>query len=67
MIANVMQLITTPVKASLKYSEQSINNVIILKQAASCVQPVFEALGPARSGLLVAIREVSPPCLLVQV
>lgn len=46
-------------KASLHLSEQAINNVIILKQVLTNVNPVFEALTGARSNLLVAIRGVS--------
>jgi DNA mismatch repair protein MSH4 len=51
-------LITIPVKPSLKHSEQAINNIIMLKQTLSCIPPVYESLGLARSSLLVAIREV---------
>ncbi|KAL0637754.1 MutS protein msh4 [Maublancomyces gigas] len=49
-------LITIPVKPSLKHSEQSVNNIIILKQTLSCVIPVYESLASARSELLVVIR-----------
>ena len=45
-------------KTSLKHSEQSINNIIMLKQAAKSVLPVFESLNLAKSELLVTIREV---------
>ncbi|KAA8909324.1 muts domain V-domain-containing protein [Sphaerosporella brunnea] len=54
-------LIAVPLKASLKHSEQSTNNIILLKQAAQYVQPVFEALAPARCDLLVAIRGLCAP------
>jgi DNA mismatch repair protein MSH4 len=47
-----------PLKASLKHSEQSTNNIILLKQAAQHVQPVYEALAPANCDLLMAIRGV---------
>lgn len=50
-------LIAVPV-SSLKYTEQSTNNVILLKQASLCVPPIYEALAPARSELLMLIKEV---------
>ncbi|KAF8543611.1 DNA mismatch repair protein Msh4 [Trichophaea hybrida] len=54
-------LVTVPVRASLKHSEQSTNNIILLKQAAMCVQPVYEALAPVRSELLLAVRNLCSP------
>ncbi|KAG0643376.1 muts domain V-domain-containing protein [Tuber brumale] len=51
-------LITMPVKPSLKHSEQAINNVIILKQSLSSIAPVYDSLSPARSWLLVSIRNL---------
>lgn len=50
---------TVPVKLSLKHSEQAINNIILLKQAVKCIEPVYEALSPVGSELLLAIRSVS--------
>ena len=47
-----------PAKPSLKHSEQAINNIIILKQSLSSIAPVYDSLGPARSWLLVSIRNV---------
>ncbi|PWW75164.1 hypothetical protein C7212DRAFT_297383 [Tuber magnatum] len=51
-------LITMPVKPSLKHSEQAINNIIILKQSLSSIAPVYDSLSPARSWLLVSIRNL---------
>lgn len=45
-------------KPSIQYSEQSINNVISLKQYVKSVPPIYEALKTARSELLVEILEV---------
>lgn len=52
------QLIMLPVQESLKVTEQSINNVIALKQFVSLVKPVFEALTGSRSDMLVSIRSI---------
>lgn len=52
------QLILLPVQASLKVTEQSINNVIALKQFVGLVKPVFEALTGSRSDMLVSIRSI---------
>ncbi|KAH8147392.1 uncharacterized protein LAJ45_08548 [Morchella importuna] len=51
-------LITIPVKPSLKHSEQSINNIIVLKQVLFCIAPVRESLVSGRSELLMAIRDL---------
>ncbi len=47
-----------PLKASLQSTEQSVNNVIMLRQFIVSVKPVYEALTGARSVLLADIREV---------
>lgn len=52
------QLILLPVQASLKVTEQSINNVIALKQFVGLIKPVFEALTGSRSDMLVSIRTI---------
>lgn len=52
------QLILLPPQSNLKVLEQSINNVIALKQFVSLVKPVFEALTGSRSDMLVSIREI---------
>ncbi|KAI9772293.1 MAG: MutS protein msh4 [Geoglossum simile] len=57
-------LITIPTKATLQLSEQSINNIIILKQVVGCINPVYEALGRARSTLLATIRDLCMPAKL---
>lgn len=48
-------------KPSLKHSEQSTNNIIILKQAVFAIVPVFEALTPVRSEMLATIRDICNP------
>ena len=45
-------------KPSIQYWEQSINNIILLKQYVKSIPSVFEALATARGDLLVNIREV---------
>jgi DNA mismatch repair protein MSH4 len=52
------QLILLPIQASLKVTEQSINNVIALKQFVGLVKPVFEALTGSRSDMLISIRSI---------
>ena len=52
------QITLIPTKPSIQYSEQSINNVIALKQYVKSIPPIYEALGTARSELLVEIFNV---------
>ena len=52
------QLILIPVQPSLKDTEQATNNVIMLKQFVSLINPVFEALTGARSSTLEGIRKL---------
>lgn len=47
-----------PTKLTIQYSEQSINNVIALKQYVKSIPAVFEALATVNSELLVHINEV---------
>ncbi|CAD0110364.1 unnamed protein product [Aureobasidium uvarum] len=53
------QLIIIPTKPSLQSTEQSINQVIMLKQFVTSIQPVYEALTGSRSVMLKEIRRVS--------
>jgi len=59
-----LQLIVKPAKPTLQTTEQAINQVIMLKQFVSSVNPVFEALTGARSTMLNNIREVTMQILL---
>ncbi|KAK0282897.1 MutS protein msh4 [Friedmanniomyces endolithicus] len=52
------QLIVVPVSPQIKDVEQAVNNVIMLKQFVSLIQPVFEALTGARSTMLQEIRSL---------
>lgn len=52
------KLILIPTQPSLADTEQSVNNVIMLKQFAMLIQPVFEALTGARSMMLQEIRNL---------
>ena len=52
------QLIITPSKSTLQTTEQAINQVIMLKQFVSSVNPVYEALTGSVSTILDNIREV---------
>ncbi|KAK9369082.1 muts domain V-domain-containing protein [Lipomyces kononenkoae] len=51
-------LISIPTKPSIKFSEQRINDIILLKQSVSCIPPIAMALSSCRSDLLLAIREL---------
>lgn len=53
-----------PAQPDIRFSEQSINNVLMVKRFAQYIQPIFEALGGARSDLLVMIRQnCRPECI----
>lgn len=52
------KLILIPTQPSLNDTEQSVNNVIMLKQFVMLIQPVFEALTGARSMMLQEIRNL---------
>lgn len=54
-------LIIEPIKATLKDTEQAINNVMMLKHFVGLVQPVFDALGTARSEMLRSIANICAP------
>lgn len=56
----LVQIIIVPVKTTIQYWEQSINNIILLKQYVKSIPPVPEALANARSDLLGDIRRVGP-------
>ncbi|THY33876.1 hypothetical protein D6D00_00765 [Aureobasidium pullulans] len=53
------QLIIIPTKPSLHSTEQSINNIIMLKQFVGGIQPIHEALTGAKSVMLKEIKRVS--------
>ena len=57
-LANVRKLIIIPTKATIQTTEQSINNVIMLKHFVTSVRPIYESLTGARSWMLNNIREV---------
>ncbi|KAL8968612.1 MAG: hypothetical protein Q9183_002383, partial [Haloplaca sp. 2 TL-2023] len=52
------QVTIFPTKPTIQYSEQSINNVIALKQYVKSIPAVFEALATVNSELLLHINEV---------
>ena len=54
-----LQVIIIPTKPSIQHAEQSINNVILLKQYIKSIPSVFEALSGAHSELLRNIRQVT--------
>ncbi|KAI9754220.1 MAG: protein-ER retention protein [Chaenotheca gracillima] len=58
-VLNAFILVSTD--QSLLYSEQSINNVIMLKHFVNSVNPVYEALSGATSVLLNSIRTLCAP------
>ncbi|KAJ9645092.1 MutS protein msh4 [Coniosporium tulheliwenetii] len=51
-------LIVVPTRPSVQHTEQSINQVIMLKQFVNSVKPIYEALTGARSAMLTNIREL---------
>ncbi|ORY11225.1 DNA mismatch repair protein muts [Clohesyomyces aquaticus] len=51
-------LIVIPTKPTIQTSEQSINQVIMLKQFVTSINPIYEALTGARSSMLHNIREI---------
>jgi len=53
-----VQLIIIPTKPSIQTTEQSINNVIMLKHFVTSVNSIYEGLTGARSWMLNNIREV---------
>ncbi|KAI1911266.1 MutS protein msh4 [Ophidiomyces ophidiicola] len=50
-----------PTKITFEYSENSINNMIMLKTYVSSIRPIYEALTGAKCDLLVAIRNLCAP------
>ncbi|KAK5107362.1 hypothetical protein LTR62_001342 [Meristemomyces frigidus] len=50
------QLILVPVEPNIGYTEQAINNVIMLKSFVTLIKPVFEALTGSRCSMLQQIR-----------
>ncbi|KAF2280678.1 uncharacterized protein EI97DRAFT_367992 [Westerdykella ornata] len=54
-------LIVIPTKPTIHTTEQSINQVIMLKHFVNSVSPVYEALTGARSDMLSNIRELCAP------
>lgn len=52
------QITIIPTKPTIQYWEQSINNVIALKQYVNSISAVFEALATVKSELLMHISEV---------
>ncbi|SMR57480.1 unnamed protein product [Zymoseptoria tritici ST99CH_3D1] len=55
------QLILSPVQITVTTTEQSINNVIMLKQFVALISPVYEALTGSRSDMLSTIRDICAP------
>ncbi|KAF3099838.1 MutS protein msh4 [Orbilia oligospora] len=51
-------LITVPANSSLKFSEKSINDVILLKKELASITPIHEALVGCSSKLLLAVRSL---------
>ncbi|KAF2810331.1 DNA mismatch repair protein MutS [Mytilinidion resinicola] len=60
-------LIIIPKEPNLQHTEQSVNNIIMLKQFVNSVNPIYEALTGARCTMLVNIRELCAPENVLQV
>ncbi|RHZ86046.1 hypothetical protein Glove_55g65 [Diversispora epigaea] len=54
----ITALIQVPRKPTIKHSEQSINNIIILKHTLKLIQILKDSLAGCQNSLLVAIREL---------
>jgi hypothetical protein len=52
-----VQLIIKPLHPTLETTEQSLNNIIMLRHFVTTIKPIFDALDDARSGLLMKIRQ----------
>jgi DNA mismatch repair protein MSH4 len=51
-------LIQIPMTPTFQYAEQSINNIVMLKQFVASITPMYEALTGSKSTILQACREV---------
>ncbi|KAK6538181.1 MutS protein msh4 [Orbilia ellipsospora] len=51
-------LITVPANTSVKFSEKSLNDIILLKKELASIVPIHEALVGCQSKLLLAIRSL---------
>lgn len=54
----IQQITIIPTKPTIQYWEQSINNIIALKQYVNSIPAIFEALTTVKSELLLHINEV---------
>ncbi|CAG8587408.1 1179_t:CDS:10 [Diversispora eburnea] len=54
----ITTLIQVPRKPTIKHSEQSINNIIILKHTLKLIQILKDSLARCQNSLIVAIREL---------
>ncbi|KAG9248419.1 DNA mismatch repair protein-like protein MutS [Calycina marina] len=57
-------LIIIPTKSDIRLTEQSINNILMLKSFVNAVNPLHEALAGAESDLLIQIRSLCRPELV---
>ncbi|RKF76638.1 MutS protein-like protein 4 [Golovinomyces cichoracearum] len=55
------QLIVIPTQPDIRYSEQLINHILMLKSFVELIPPIRDALGGARSDLLSTIRDYCCP------
>ncbi|KAE8448296.1 hypothetical protein EG329_009540 [Mollisiaceae sp. DMI_Dod_QoI] len=55
------RLIIIPTQPDIRHSEQSINNILMLKSFVQSILPIYEALVGAHSDLVVIIRENCRP------
>lgn len=54
-------MIIIPTQPDIRQSEQSINNILMLKTFVLSIRPLYEVLAGARSDLLLMIRENCRP------
>jgi len=60
-------LIVIPKQATIQQTEQSVNNVIMLRQFVISINPIYKALTGSRSFLLTNIRDVCDELLIIVV
>ena len=54
-------MIIIPTRSDIQLTEQSINEILLLKAFVQSVKPLFEALSGARAELLLEIRQNCRP------
>lgn len=56
-----MKLVIVPTQSSIDSSAQVVDNILGVKAFITSVPPLYEALGTARTDLLIRIHEICRP------